>query len=331
MNEINTLEVKTNLFRKLLAGNRQLFLKKYGVMIGFAVISLIISIVTPNFLSWTNILNILRQSSIVGVMAIGTTFVIIGGDFDISIGSTLALIAALLIIFQVDMNIPWPVAVMLVLFIGMLIGFINGFLTAKVKIVGIITTLGMMTILRGLTYLFTGGYPKIGTSESFRFIGGGYIGIIPFPVLILIIMIIFWQFILKKTKLGRYSCAVGGNMEAARLSGISVDFYKIATFVIGGLMAALGAVIYVSRLNAATPLAGQGYELDAIAATVIGGTSVSGGEGSVVGTLIGVLLLNIISNMFNLLGVQVYIQYLIKGIIILTVVGFDSYSKFKMK
>jgi ribose transport system permease protein len=130
-------------------------------------------------------------------------------------------------------------------------------------------------------------------------------------------------------KLGRYSCAVGGNKEAARLAGVPVDFYHIMTFVIGGLMAAMSGIIYASRLNAVTPLAGQGYELDAIASTVIGGTSVSGGEGSVVGTLVGVLLFNIINNVFNLLGVQVYIQYVVKGIIILSVVGVDSYSKFR--
>jgi len=260
-------------------------------------------------------------------MAIGTTFVIIGGDFDISVGSVLALSAALTIGFQNNMNIPWPIAVAAVLLIGAGIGFVNGFLTAKIKIVGIIATLGMMTILRGLTYLYTGGYPLIGESVSFKLIGSGYIGFMPIPIVIFAVMIIFWQFILKKTKLGRYSCAVGGNRDSALLSGIPVDFYKIATFVIGGFMAAMAAVIYASRLNSATPLAGQGYELDAIASTVIGGTSVSGGEGSVVGTLIGVLLLIIISNMFNLLGVQVYIQYVIKGLIILTVVGFDSYSR----
>jgi ribose transport system permease protein len=142
-------------------------------------------------------------------------------------------------------------------------------------------------------------------------------------------MIAFWQFVLKRTTLGRYACALGGNKEATRLSGVRVDFYHIMVFVIGGLMAALSGIIYASRLNAATPLAGQGYELDAIASCVIGGTRVSGGEESIIGVLIGVLLLNVVNNMFNLLGVQVYVQYLIKGVIILTVVGFDSYSRWR--
>ncbi len=296
-------------------------------MIGFLVISLIISLITPNFLTVRNILNMLRQSSIVGIMAIGTTFVIIGGGFDISIGSLLALTAAMSLGFQ--QYVPWYIAIILVLLVGAFVGMINGILTAKIKIVAIITTLGTMTILRGLTYLYTGGYPILGSSKSFKFIGSGYVGFMPVPIIILIVMVIFWQFILVKTKLGRYACAVGGNKEAARLSGVPVDRYHIMTFVIGGLMAAMSGIIYASRLNSATPLAGQGYELDAIASTVIGGTSVSGGEGSVIGTLVGVLLLNVVNNMFNLLGIQVHIQYVVKGIIILAVVGVDSYSKFK--
>lgn len=301
--------------------------KKYGMMIGFIIISIIISIITPNFLTARNILNMLRQSSIVGVMAIGSTFVIIGGGFDISVGSLLALTAAMSLGLQ--QHLPWYLVIAAVLLTGALAGLVNGILTAKIKIVAIITTLGTMTILRGATYLYTGGYPILGSSETFKFIGSGYIGFIPFPILLFLIMVIFWQFILRKTKLGRYACAVGGNKEAARLSGVPVDFYHITTFVIGGLMAAMSGIIYAARLNSATPLAGQGYELDAIASTVIGGTSVSGGEGSIVGTLIGVLLLNVVNNMFNLLGIQVHIQYVVKGIIILAVVGFDSYSKFK--
>jgi len=302
-------------------------IKKYGLMIGFLFIGVIISIITPSFLTTTNLLNILRQSSIVGVMAIGTAFVIIGGGFDISVGSLLALAAAMSLKLQQIM--PWYAAILVVLAVGALAGLVNGVLTAKVHIVAIITTLGTMTILRGLTYLYTGGYPITGSSTQFLFIGSGYLGPIPFPIIVFLAMVVVWQLVLKKTTLGRYACAVGGNKEATRLSGVPVDFYHIMTFVIGGLMAAMSGIIYAARLNAATPLAGQGYELDAIASCVIGGTSVSGGEGSIIGILIGVLLLNIVNNMFNLLGIQVYIQYLVKGIIILTVVGFDSYSRSK--
>ncbi len=313
--------------RNIIGKVKGISIKKYGVLIGFLFISIVVSIITPNFLTYINILNIIRQSTIIGLMAIGTTYVIIGGDFDISIGSTLALTAAIVLGFQE--YVPWYIAIVIALLIGSLIGFVNGILTAKVKMIGIIVTVGTMTIVRGLTYLYTGGYPIVGKSESFKFIGSGYVGFLPFPIIIWIVMVIFWQFILSKTKLGRYTLAVGGNKEVARLSGVPVDFYKIMTFIIGGLMAAMGGIIYASRLNVATPLAGDGYELDAIASTVIGGTSVSGGEGSVVGTVVGVLLLAVIGNVFNLLGVHVYIQYVIKGIVIIAVVGFDSYTKYR--
>jgi ribose transport system permease protein len=223
----------------------------------------------------------------------------------------------------------WGLAIVLVLIMGALIGLFNGFLAAKIHIPAIIATLGTMTIIRGLAYLYTGGYPLYVEAPDFAFIGTGYLGPIPFPVILLIIMVVFWQFILEKTRLGRYTCALGGNKEAARLSGVQVDYYHILTFVVGGLMAAMSGVVYASRLLSVTPLAGQGYELDAIASTVIGGTSVSGGEGSVVRTLVGVLLLTIIANVFNLMGIHIYVQYVVKGAIILSAVGFDTYSKFR--
>lgn len=304
-------------------------LKKYGLLISFLVLTVFISILTPDFLSTRNILNILRQSSIIGIMAIGTSFVILTGEIDISVGSVLALTAA--VVLGLQKTIAWPFAVVVALLVGLAIGLVNGVFASKIKVVGIITTLGTMTIVRGLTYLYTGGYPILGASESFKFIGSGYVGIMPFPIILFIAMVAVWQFVMSKTPTGRYICAVGGNKEAARLSGIKVDRYHALAFGIGGLMAAMSGIVYASRLNSATPIAGQGYELDAIAATVIGGTSVTGGEGSVVGTMIGVLLLTVISNVFNLMGIQTHVQYLVKGIIILVVVGVDSYSKYGKK
>ena len=312
------------------SGNKiRTIIQKYGILLALIGFSILISIITPRFLSMTNILNIFRQSSIVGIMAIGSTFVIIAGGFDISVGSMLALTAAMVVGFQKFM--PWPVSIFLVLIIGAGLGVFNGFLTAKINIPSLIATLGMMSILRGAVYLYTGGYPVYTSSESFSFIGSGYVLGVPLPVIILIILVILGQFVLKKTRFGRYVHALGGNKEAARLSGVKVDFYLIMAFAVGGLMAASSGIIYASRLLSVTPLAGAGYELDAIASTVIGGTSVSGGEGTVWGTLVGVLFLTIITNVFNLLGVNVYVQYLIKGVIILLAVGFDSYSKKQSK
>ncbi|HWR11694.1 MAG TPA: ABC transporter permease [Rectinemataceae bacterium] len=299
--------------------------KRYGLLISFFVLSLGISLLTPNFLSSRNLLNILRQSTIVGIMAIGTTFVIIGGGFDISVGSVLALSAALALGLQGSMH--WALAAAIAILAGTLIGLLNGILAAKIHIVPMIATLGTSTIVRGLVYLYTGGYPINGQQPAFEVIGSGYLWGIPVPVIIMIALVVIFQFILSKTQLGRYCCAVGGNKEATRLAGVSVDFYHIMTFVVGGLMAGISGVVYASRLSSATPLAGQNYDMDAIAAVVIGGTSVSGGEGTVLGAMIGVLLLTVVTNAFNLLGVPVFIQYVIKGLIILVVVGFDSYSK----
>lgn len=299
--------------------------KKNGILLVFILICIVLSIITPGFLSWENIRNILRQSSIIGLMAIGTTYVIVGGGFDISVGSVLCLAGALTVGLQQYMH--WSFAILLSLLAGVVIGLLNGFLVSKIRIPSIIATLGTMTVVRGLVYLYTGGYPAVADSLDFSFLGNGYLGPMPIPIIIFLGMVGFWQFTLARTKLGRYISAIGGNKEAARLSGVRVDYYQILSFVIGGLMAAMAGVIYASRILSVTPVAGEGNELDAIAAAVIGGTSVSGGEGSIVRTLIGVLLLNIIVNVFNLLEIYVYFQYVIKGAIIILAVGFDTYSK----
>jgi len=300
-------------------------LGKYKILIAFLVLIIIISFITPRFMSWQNIINVFRQSSIVGIMAIGATFVIIGGGFDISVGSLLALTAAMVVGFQSSMH--WFFAVILVIGVGAAFGALNGFLSAKIHIPPIIATLGTMTIIRGIVYMYTGGYPLYVDSKGFSFIGNGYVGPIPFPIILLLLLVALGQFVLVKTRFGRYTCAIGGNKEAARLSGVKVDLYMIMTFVVGGMMAAVSGIVYASRLLSVTPLAGQGYELDAIASAVIGGTSVSGGEGSVVRTLVGALLLTMITNAFNLMGINLYVQYVFKGLVILAAVGFDSFSK----
>ncbi len=287
-----------------------------------------LSFMAPNFLSTENIFNILRQSSIIGIIAVGATFIIIGAGFDISVGSVLALCGALTLGLQYSMH--WAFACIIVVIVGAVIGLCNGLLSVTVGIPSIIVTLAMMSVVRGLVYLYSDGYPFTlveGASEGFTFIGQGNFGFIPFPVILLFLAIIIGQWFLVKTRYGRYICAIGGNKEAARYSGVSVDKFQILTFVIGGALAAVAGIVYASRLLSVSPLAGQGYELDAIAAVVIGGTSVSGGQGSVFKTLIGVLLLAVIGNTFNLMGIPVYSQLIIKGAIILVAVGLDSYAR----
>ena len=308
--------------------NLENIMERYLLLVVLILFCFGISFITPNFLTIENFFNIFRQGSIIGIISIGTTFVIIGAGFDISVGSILAFTAALTIGLQYSMH--WSLAVFVVIGIGGFIGFLNGFLTVKVGIPSIIVTLSTMTIIRGVVYLYTDGYPFTlveGAHPDFIFLGQGSLGFIPFPVVILFFLVFSGQWVLSKTRLGRYICAIGGNRDAALHSGISVDKIQIITFLIGGVMAAVAGVIYSSRLLSVSPLAGQGYEMDAIAATVIGGTSVLGGEGSIFKTLIGVLLLSIINNVFNLIGIPMYSQYVIKGIIILVAVGLDSYRK----
>jgi ribose transport system permease protein len=303
-------------------------LENHLILAIFIVFCAGLSLMTPNFLSTENIFNILRQSSIIGIIAVGATFVIIGAGFDISVGSVLALCGALTLGLQYSMH--WALACVIVLVVGSIIGLCNGILSVTIGIPSIIVTLAMMSVVRGLVYLYSDGYPFTlveGASEGFTFIGQGDVDFIPFPVILLFIVILVGQWFLVKTRHGRYIYAIGGNKEAARYSGIAVDKYQILTFVIGGALAAIAGIVYASRLLSVSPLAGQGYELDAIAAVVIGGTSVSGGQGSIFKTLIGVLLLAVIGNTFNLLGIPVYSQLIIKGVIILVAVGLDSYAR----
>jgi Ribose/xylose/arabinose/galactoside ABC-type transport systems, permease components len=305
-------------------------LREYGVIIGFVVLCAAISIASPEFLAKQNILNLLRQSSIIGVIATGMTFVIISGNFDVSVGAIAAFSGAIAArLLGTGQNLI--VALTVPLMVGCAIGCINGILVAKISIPSLIATMAMVTIVKGSILIFTGGYPITASGNSFAFIGNGYFIGVPVPVLIFFAGILAAFIILIKTRFGRRVYSVGGNSEASRLSGINIDFYKISVFIINGYMAALAGIILCSRVGVATPDAGANYDLDAIASVVIGGTSIQGGEGSVLRTIIGVLLMSVISNGFNLLGVNMYFQYIIRGLIILAAVGFDSYSKKRIK
>lgn len=301
-------------------------LKNYGMILGFFVLCAIISFITPNFLTKNNIINLLRQSSIIGVIATGMTFVIISGNFDISVGK-IAAIGGTIIMSLLANGHSFIVAFGAALLAGALIGVVNGFAVAVVKIPSLIATMGMVVILQGLIFVYTGGYPISFFNAVLTVIGRGSILGVPVAVIIFFIGIIIANIILKKTIMGRRIYAVGGNEESSKLSGINTIKYKIIVFIINGITAIIGGLILVSRLSTATPTAGEGYDMDAIASVVIGGTSVNGGEGSVLKTIIGVLLMSVISNSFNLIGVNIYFQYIFKGIIILVAVGFGSFKK----
>jgi len=301
---------------------------KYGIYFALFILVIFFSIMDSNFLTTGNMTNLFRQISINGIISIGMTFVIITGGIDLSVGSVLALtstIAALLLVT----GIPFIIVLPVVLMTGILLGMTNGFLIAKLKLQPFIVTLATMTIFRGLTYVLTDGKPISDLTDSafFSFIGRGDLFGIPVPVIIFILVFVSAYIILNKSVFGRNIYAIGGNEKAARLSGVSVNKIKMSVYVIAGFLATLAGIILLSRLNSAQPNLGVGYELDAIAAVVIGGTSLSGGRGKITGTLIGILIIGIISNGLNILGVPGFYQEIIKGLIILSAVLLDRFNK----
>lgn len=300
-------------------------LKKLGLIIVLFVLIIAMSFLSSDFLTLSNIFNILTQVSINGLLAAGMTFVIITGGIDLSVGSVLAVVG---VIFALMSKTSPLVSLFVSLLIGLIIGLTNGFIISKFNIQPFIVTLASMTIYRGITYIITNGSPVSGLSLSLQNIGSGLIvGFLPIPALILIIIYVLASFLLNRTKLGRYTYAIGDNEEATRNAGINVNKYKIIIYGLSGLTAAISAIILTSRLNSAQPNAGLSYELDAIAATAIGGTSLAGGSGTITGTFMGVLILGIISNGLNLMNVSSFYQQVIKGLIILGAVLLDKYKK----
>lgn len=297
---------------------------KYGIYIAFICLFIVLSIASPAFLSVKNLLNVVRQVSIMGIIAAGVTFVIIGGGIDLSVGSVLALSAVIATSFATtDKPYPLIVALLLGLLVGLGCGVFNGFIIAKWKVAPFIVTLAMMTIARGLSLVYTNGRPIINLTQEYTVIGGGYLFGIPIPIYIFTFVILVSIFILNFTRFGRYVYAVGGNELSAMVSGVNVSTVKIISYAIAGLTSAIGGIVLSSRVMTGQPVLGIGYELDAIAAVVIGGTSLSGGVGSVLKTLIGILLIGVMDNGLDLLNVSAYYQQVIKGVIILLAVLLD--------
>jgi|UniRef100_A0A7C3WWV0 ribose/xylose/arabinose/galactoside ABC-type transport system permease subunit len=303
------------------------FWDRVGILLAFIVVCVIFGILTPVFFNPINVLNVIRQVSIIGVIAVGMTFVILLGGIDLSVGSVVAFTGIIAAGFQVKWGGSLFLSIVVPLLIGSGIGFVNGFISTKGRLHPFIVTLGGMSIFRGATLLVAQGRPISGMSAAFRFIGAGMIGPIPFPVIIFLGCVIIAGIILRRTVFGRYIYAIGGNEEAALLSGIMVERYKIASYTILGFLSGLSGLILTSRLNSGELVAGQGYELDVIASVVIGGTSMMGGEGGVYGTLVGALLIGVISNGLNLLGVAPYWQMIVKGLIIILAILLDRLKR----
>jgi ribose transport system permease protein len=303
-------------------------LQKLGPFIALLVIAVGLSIVSPDFLRVDNLLNVMRQSSINALIAFGMTLVILLGGIDLSAGSVLAL-SSVIIANLLQSGTPPVVATLAGIVAGGLMGLVNGLIISKGKVAPFIATLGTMTVLRGLALVMSNGSPISDfNSDFFSMLGGGYVArLIPIPVVLMLIVFgIFW-FVLKKTVFGRHVYATGGNAESAKLSGVKVDRVQLWVYTISGVMAAIAGVVLTSRLNSAQPTAGTGYELDAIAAVVLGGTSLTGGRGWIFGTLVGALLIGVLNNGLNLLDVSSFYQQVIKGSVILLAVLIDRGNK----
>ena len=303
------------------------WLTQYGIIIAFILLCVALTFLNKYFLTPENISNILLQTSINGILAMGMTLVILTGGIDLSVGSVLAFSSIVAATFVTGDNAHSPLVALLVgIVTGAFLGLINGGVVAYLKIPPFVATLGMLSVARGLTYAYTGGMPVPNLSESFLNLGEGSLLGVPVPVLIfLLIFAILWV-VLNHTSYGRSVYAVGGNVKSARTAGISTTPVTASVYVIAGLLAGLGGLILTARTSSALPQAGVSYELDAIAAVVIGGTSLSGGVGSIAGTLLGALIIGTINNGLDLLGVSSAYQQIVKGCIIVVAVLLD-YSR----
>jgi ribose/xylose/arabinose/galactoside ABC-type transport system permease subunit len=295
----------------------KILLRKYSLLIIFVVILISTTLSTKDFLSLANIGNILRQFSIVGMLSIGETLIILTGGIDLSIGSLVALSSVLCATFM-----PHSIflSVFMTLLVCTLLGLVNGFLVAKAQMAPFIVTLGMMMIGRGMAILIANGLVVRGVSESFYVLYQGSVFGFPLPTSILIVILLIMYFVLNMTGWGRHIYSIGGNEEVTRLSGVNVDRIKLAVYTFSGFFASLAGLIFTARVTAGFPDSAVGYELNAIAAVIIGGVNLFGGEGNLLKVMVGVLILTIISNFMNHAGISPYTQDAVKGAIILVAV-----------
>jgi putative xylitol transport system permease protein len=302
--------------------------RRYGIVAVLIVLCVVLSFANQYFLTLGNIADILRQTSINGILAIGMTYVVLTAGIDLSVGSTLALAG---IVSASLVTGSHPLSPALGLFAGLLVGAavgaINGLLVARLSIPPFVATLGMLSAARGLTYIYNDGMPVTDLPDGYLSVGTGAIAGVPVPIIVFVAVVALFWFVLRYTTYGRYVYAVGGNAKSAKTSGISTGKIIFSVYVIGGLLAGLAGIILAARTTSALPQAGVSYELDAIAAVVIGGTSLSGGTGSLGGTVVGALLIGVINNGLNLLGVSSYYQQVVKGVIIVGAVLLDASRK----
>lgn len=299
---------------------------EYGILLFLLCLIAIFSMSSEYFFTFENLTNIVRQISIVGISTVAMTMVILTGGIDLSVGAILAL-SSVTLAKMLSGGVNMYLAIGVTLVGGIAMGLINGFLINKIKISPLISTLGTMTIFRGIAYIVTGGLPVYGFPKEFSFIGQGYIGSIPVPIFILAGVYIIGFVILYCTKFGVHVYGIGGSEKASLLSGVKVNLVKYKVYAISGLLASLAGVVSLSRINSGLPNTGSSFELDVVTAVVLGGISVNGGSGKLSGVIIGCLIIGILSNGMILLNIGEYYQMVVKGLVLLIAVGIDNYSK----
>ncbi|MHB9092359.1 MAG: ABC transporter permease, partial [Chloroflexota bacterium] len=294
------------------------------VLLGLVLLIILFSVMTPHFLDQRNLFNVARQVTMLSIVAFGMTVVLLTGGIDLSVGSVMAVAGVTVAALMKRYEMAVPLAVVFALLMGLAIGVVNGLVTNYLRIPAFIATLAMMTIARGLVLLYTKATPIYDFPKAFDFIGQGYVGPVPFPVILLAIAFTLLYLMLRYTVLGRYAYAIGGNAEVCRLSGINVKLNSTMLFAISGFCAGTAGVILASRMGAGEPTSASGMELDAIAAVVVGGTSLFGGKGTLTGTLLGAFLMGVLANGLSLMGIEPFIQMAISGVIIIAAVTISA-------
>jgi len=307
-------------------GNFKAYIHTYAILLVLVIQVLFFTFTAPPFMQVQNVFNILRSVSIIGIMSVGMTMVIITGGIDLSVGSicgTVGVIVATLMVAGLH-----PVAaVLLGIASGGIVGFANGFFISTVGVSPLIATLGSMIALRGVAFLITDGIPVFGFTRAFTVLGQGYVGVVPIPVIVMLVIFILGYVLLNKLKLGRYIYGIGSNEEVSHLSGIKVKKVKYTVYIINGVLAAIAGVILLSRLSSGIPRTGEGFEMEVITAVVIGGVSMKGGEGNLPMVLVGVLIMGVLFNGLVMLNVNTHLQRVIQGLVLLLAVTFDCLSQ----
>ena len=296
-------------------------LKKYSTLIILLALFILFSVTSENFLKVNNILNVLRQISVIGILTCGMTFVIISGGMDLTVGAYLGLAGVIAAKLMGEAAMPIPVAIFLTIAILTLIGLLTGCLIVGLDVSAMVITLGMMTVVRGLAYILSGGLPIYDLPESVVNFGQGYIFNVPIPVIVMLIIVVIMTLVLKYSYFGRYIYAIGGNEEAAKLAGVSVGKIKASLYAISAFLSAIAGIVLAGRISSGAPASGNGTEMDVVTAVVIGGVSVNGGKGTMIGAFWGAVIIGILSNGLTILNVGEYYQQVVKGMVLIFAVA----------